>query len=241
MNIKHIDTASSTNDLIKEKEHNQNLSLLWSEEQTKGRGQKGTNWESEYGKNLTFSIMTYPDFLPAEHQFILSKSISLAILDTLANHNIKATIKWPNDIYVNDKKICGILIECSISGLGKLNQVVLGVGLNVNQTLFVSDAPNPTSMSIETGNQFDREKVLEQLSHHFENYYIMLAEDLYSSIDSRYRDNLYHRDGYFKYRDCNRVFDARISGISKYGALLLTDSDGVEKEYQFKEVTFLLK
>lgn len=241
MIIKHIDTVASTNDLVKEREYNQNLSLLWAEEQTKGRGQKGTQWESEVGKNITFSIMCHPDFLPAEHQFILSKAVSLAIIDTLALYKLKATIKWPNDIYVGDKKICGILIECSISGQGKLNQAVIGIGLNVNQTLFLSNAPNPTSIAIETENEVNREKLLDQFCHFFENYYIMLAEDLYSPIDNRYKENLYHREGIFKYRDSNRTFEAKISGISKYGALILTDTDGLEKEYQFKEVVFLLE
>lgn len=241
MNIKHIDSTISTNDSIKESSYNQNLTLLWSEEQTKGRGQKGNHWESEYGKNLTFSIMTYPDFIPAENQFILSKAVSLAIVDTLGEHDIKATIKWPNDIYVNDEKICGILIECSISGQGKLNQAVIGIGLNINQTQFVSNAPNPTSMTIQTGKVLNREEILDSFCHNFESLYIMIAEDLYSPINNRYHENLYHREGYHKYMDCNRTFEARISGISKYGALILTDRDDIEKEYQFKEVTFLFK
>lgn len=237
MNIKHIVTATSTNDIIRET--NQNLSLIWCDEQTKGRGQRGNYWESETGKNLTFSIMTHPDFMPAENQFILSKAVSLAIIDTLKSHDITATVKWPNDIYVGDKKVCGILIECNISGSGRLSQAVIGVGLNVNQTEFISDAPNPISMKILTGMEYKREKILNEFSQHFETYYLMIAEDLYSPIDTRYRDNLYRKNGYFKYYDHIRKFEAHISGITKYGALLLTDTDGLEKEYQFKEVIFL--
>lgn len=237
MNIKHIETTTSTNDLVRE--INQNLSLVWCEEQTKGRGQRGNHWESEKGKNLTFSVMTHPDFLPAENQFELSKSVSLAIIDTLKEYGIIATIKWPNDIYVNDKKICGILIECSISGSGQLTQAVIGIGLNINQTEFLSDAPNPISMKMITEKEFKREKILNVFSHHFENYYLMLAENLFSPIDNRYIENLYRKDGYFMYRDSNNKFEARISGITKYGALLLTDRDGIQKEYQFKEIVFL--
>lgn len=237
MNIKHIETTTSTNDLVRE--INQNLSLVWCEEQTKGRGQRGNHWESEKGKNLTFSVMTHPDFLPAENQFELSKSVSLAIIDTLKEYGIIATIKWPNDIYVNDKKICGILIECSISGSGQLTQAVIGIGLNINQTEFLSDAPNPISTKMITEKEFKREKILNEFSHHFENYYLMLAENLFSPIDNRYIENLYRKDGYFMYRDSNNKFEARISGITKYGALLLTDRDGIQKEYQFKEIVFL--
>lgn len=237
MNIKYISTTTSTNDLIRET--NQNLSLVWCEEQTKGRGQRGNQWESEKGKNLTFSIMTHPDFMPAENQFILSKAVSLAIIDTLKSHDIMATIKWPNDIYVGEKKICGILIECNISGSGQLSQAIIGIGLNVNQTEFLSDAPNPVSMQILTGKEYKREKILDEFCHHFETYYLMIAEDLYSPLDSRYRENLYQKDGFHRYQDNNNKFEARISGITKFGALLLTDTNGLEKEYQFKEVVFL--
>lgn len=237
MNIKYIETTTSTNDTIKIA--NKNLSLLWCEEQTAGRGQKGNHWESERGRNLTFSIMTHPEFMPAECQFVLSKAVSLALIDTLAAHSIKATIKWPNDIYVNDKKICGILIECGISGSGQLNSAVIGIGLNVNQTLFTSDAPNPTSMKLETGIDFSREAILEEFCQLFETNYTMLAENLYSPIDNRYKENLYRKDGFHSYQDDVRTFEASICEISKYGALILKDRDGVKKEYQFKEVSFL--
>ena len=237
MNIEYIEKTTSTNDIIRERDSN--LSLVWADKQTNGRGQRGNSWESEKGKNLTLSIMTHPTFLAAENQFILSKAISLAVVDTLLNYGISAKIKWPNDIYVGDKKICGILIECDINGSGMLQRVIIGLGLNVNQTKFVSNAPNPTSMSIATNKKFTREDILEDLAHGFENIFMMISESLYSPIHNRYFDLLYRKDGVHCYKDKDGEFKASISSITRYGALVL-NRKGIDKEYQFKEVTFIL-
>ena len=237
MNIEYIEKTTSTNDIIRERDSN--LSLVWADKQTNGRGQRGNSWESEKGKNLTLSIMTHPTFLAAENQFILSKAISLAVVDTLLNYGISAKIKWPNDIYVGDKKICGILIECDINGSGMLQRVIIGLGLNVNQTKFVSNAPNPTSMSIATNKKFNREDILEDLAHGFENIFMMISESLYSPIHNRYFDLLYRKDGVHCYKDKDGEFKASISSITRYGALVLKRK-GIDKEYQFKEVAFIL-
>lgn len=235
MNIKYIKETTSTNDLIREENHN--LSLIWAETQTKGRGQRGNSWESETGKNLTFSIMTHPTFLAAENQFILSKAVSLAIVDTLGVYGINAKIKWPNDIYVNDKKICGILIECDVNGNGMLQRTIVGVGLNVNQKLFVSDAPNPTSMGLEKTDLFSREEILETFSRSFENIYMMIPEGLTTPIHNRYFDTLYRNDShYHTFKDKDGLFEAKICSITRYGALVLKDKELIEREYQFKEV-----
>lgn len=238
MTIEYIKSTTSTNDLINQRDAN--LHIIWSDEQTAGRGQRGNSWESESGANLTFSIMTQPLFLRADQQFMLSKLISNTIITTLASYKIPATIKWPNDIYVGDKKICGILIECSVSGNGALNKVVIGVGLNVNQKQFVSDAPNPTSMSIIKDCTFDREELITKIAQQFEMGYAMLGERLYSTIDRTYLNNLYRKDGVHAYSDEGGKFRASIEGITNYGALLLKRENGDIKEYQFKEVSFIL-
>lgn len=217
-----------------------NLHIVWSDEQTNGRGQRGNSWESEEGSNLTFSILTLPHFLRADQQFLLSKLISNSIVSTLASYKISATIKWPNDIYVEDKKICGILIECSISGNGALNRVIIGVGLNVNQEIFISDAPNPTSMSLIKGRKFNREEVIQKIAQTFELGYAMLGEGLSSTIDRIYLNNLYRKSGLHLYSDEQGEFKASIAGITNYGALLLKKEKGEVKEYQFKEVKFEL-
>lgn len=238
MIIKYQETTTSTNDAIKELD--QNLIALWSDEQTEGRGQRENKWESERAKNITFSIMCKPTFLAPERQFLLSKAISNAVVRTLTGHKIKASVKWPNDVYVGDKKICGILIECRISGAGELSQVIIGVGLNINQEVFYSDAPNPTSMKLLTGKEFSREEIIEQLCANFEVNYAMLAENLSSTIDKNYLDSLYRKTGYHTYEDAKGQFKAKIKGVNNYGALLLLDKSGTEREYQFKEVSFVL-
>lgn len=238
MNIKYIEKTTSTNDLIREQNHN--LSLIWVDEQTKGRGQRGNSWESEVEKNLTFSVMTHPIFLAAENQFIISKAVSLAIVDTLLVYGINAKIKWPNDIYVNNKKICGILIECDVSGNGMLQRTVIGVGININQKIFKSEAPNPTSMVLEKSCEFSREEILEVFSRNFENLYMMIPENLITPIHNRYFDSLYRNDNnYYTFKDKDGLFEAKICSITRYGALVLRDKQSVEREYQFKEVEWI--
>ncbi len=239
MIIKHIKSSVSTNSEIADVD--QNLFALWSDCQTKGRGQRGNSWESEDDKNLTFSIMLRPQLIPAEKQFILSKTISTVIIETLNCYGINATIKWPNDIYVNHNKICGILIECNISGNGLINKAIIGVGLNVNQKLFLSDAPNPTSMALECNKEFDREEIINEICRRFEMKYDIISEGLYSTIDRAYYNNLYRKDGLHTYEDSNgNLFKATINGISEYGALILEDEKRVCREFQFKEVSFVL-
>lgn len=113
--------------------------------QTAGRGQRGNHWESEDFKNLCFSMPAYPDKVPPACQFAISEAVALAVVALLQNHGIMASVKWPNDIYVNDSKICGILIDHALYG-SSIRHTVISAGLNINQTRFLSDAPNPVSM-----------------------------------------------------------------------------------------------
>lgn len=237
MNIIEIEEAASSNDIVRH--YDNNLSLVWVESQTSGRGQRGNKWESERGMNLTFSLMTHPHFLLAENQFLLSKAVSLAIVNTLSTYEIEAKIKWPNDIYVGDSKICGILIECDVSGHGSLQRCVIGVGLNINQIRFVSDAPNPISMRMIKNKEFNRREVLEEFGHNFENIFMMLTEGLESPIHYRYFNELYRNDGYYQYSDAEGEFFAKIDSISYYGELVLLDKSNNKRKYQFKEVKFL--
>ena len=115
--------------------------------QTAGRGQRGNSWESEPHKNLTFSVLLKPQHIIAREQFYISEIVSVAIVNTLRKYIIDQpiAIKWPNDIYVNDDKICGILIENTLSGYS-ISQSIAGIGININQQTFLSNAPNPISL-----------------------------------------------------------------------------------------------
>ena len=122
------------------------FTVVMSDYQTAGKGQRGNSWESEAGANLTFSFVVYPSFIAAKRQFIISQIVSLGIVNALKNYEKEGfSIKWPNDIYYHDKKICGMLIEVYLDGMD-LGRCVCGIGLNVNQDTFHSDAPNPVSL-----------------------------------------------------------------------------------------------
>ena len=119
-----------------------------------GKGQVGNSWESEAGKNLMFSVLLHPDFVPANQQFLISQISALAVQQMLETFVKPISVKWPNDIYWNDKKICGMLIENDIAGTKLINSII-GIGININQKKFISNAPNPVSLTQITGKEYD--------------------------------------------------------------------------------------
>src|SRR5574344_2655311 len=167
----HLDETDSTNRFIKELKTDKKyrMVVVASSFQTAGRGQGCNRWESEQGKNITFSILIHPDAILPHVQFVISMAISLAIKESLNGYFDDVSIKWPNDIYYKDKKICGILIENNLSGC-VIKDSILGIGINVNQRKFVSDAPNPVSMFQILGKETDKEEVLNEVIRHFDYY-----------------------------------------------------------------------
>ena len=149
-----------------------NLSVVSALEQTKGRGQRGNRWSSQPGENLTFSLVVKDFRIKANEQSAISQATALSLVDLLSRHEIKARIKWPNDIYACDEKICGILIENSLKG-SEIDWSIIGIGLNVNQTAFPEDLPNPTSMKLCTGNSnpYNTREILEEFMGIFTGYY----------------------------------------------------------------------
>lgn len=150
VSIKWYRTLDSTNSQARREAGESGEGCVWiADFQTAGRGQRGNSWESRKGENLTFSILFKPEFLPPHKQFLISQVCAVGTYRYLTEKGMPARIKWPNDIYIGNKKICGMLIENSISG-DKLSVSIAGIGLNLNQTHFASDAPNPTSLLMET-------------------------------------------------------------------------------------------
>ena len=149
-----------------------NLSVVSALEQTKGRGQQGNRWSSQPGENLTFSLVVKDFRIKANEQSAISQTTALSLVDLLSRHEIKARIKWPNDTYAGDEKICGILIENSLKG-SEIDWSIIGIGLNVNQTAFPEDLPNPTSMKLCTGNSnpYNTREILEEFMGIFTGYY----------------------------------------------------------------------
>jgi len=207
--------------------------------QTKGRGQRGNYWESEEMKNLTFSILTYPHFLPISDHFYLSKVVANGMVQALEQFDIQAKIKWPNDIYVGDFKVAGILIENGLMG-SKLSHSIWGIGLNVNQHTFTSDAPNPASMSLIAGGEFDRDEVLQAVLKAIDGWYAKLRQGEKAEVDAYYFAALYRSQGKFWFEADGERFRASIKGIQHSGELVLEDEKGALRAFAFKEVSFII-
>lgn len=228
--IVHIDETDSTNRWMKE--NGSGDMVVVADYQTAGRGCGTNKWESERGKNLLFSILIHPVDIPVFRQFHISMAISLAILDALEQHIGDVSIKWPNDIYWRNGKLGGILIENRLQG-GCIKDCIIGIGLNVNQEQFFSDAPNPVSLKQIHAEDTDREQLLRDILARFEQY---MTQD----VKARYLSCLYRRKGFHPYADCNGAFMAEIADVEDDGHLLLRDDNGQERRYAFKEVTFII-
>lgn len=240
--IIRLQKTDSTNNYLRELSRHETLpegSLVVADFQTCGKGQPGNTWESEKGKNLMFSILLYPDFLPANRQFLISQIAALSVKETLDAYTEGVSVKWPNDIYREDKKICGMLIENDLSGRN-LYCSVIGIGININQQLFRSNAPNPVSLYQITGKEQDREEVLKRFLRIFSNYYLALLQEKEDEIRTAYMKALFRNDGFYPYRDEQGEFEARIHAIEPTGHLLLQLHDGSIRRYAFKEVSHLL-
>lgn len=240
MKIYHFDTVSSTNDLAREEQFVHG-DVLWAERQTAGRGQRGHTWLSEEEVNLTFSLVVEPRFLPAKEQFLLSAATAVALCDCLTRYGIEARIKWTNDIYVEDRKIVGILIEHFYAG-ATLRRTVIGIGLNVNQQRFDPSLPNPTSMLLEGEKRYDREEVLRTFYDCFMARYAQVEQGDGEAILQAYRALIYRlgREQRFRLPEGEEL-TATIEGIESDGALRLRHEDGKSHSYHFKEIEFVIK
>lgn len=204
-----------------------------------GRGQIGSKWESEPDKNVSLSTILFPEFLPSRQQFLLSQTVSLAIYDFLSTYiTSNLRIKWPNDLYVGNKKIGGILIQNVLSG-PRLQSSVVGIGLNINQTTFLSDAPNPISLSQLTGKTYDLDTLLAEFCQAFDLRYRQLRAEKYQEIEQSYLVRLYRygEEAIFQ-RENLSIFVGRITGIAPDGKLQIATQKGLEK-FGLKEVSFV--
>ena len=206
--------------------------------QKAGRGQRGNQWESALGLNLLFSVILKPHFLEVQKQFLLSKAVALSLCDVIADIVSGVSIKWPNDIYVNDKKVAGILIEHSFSS-AMLDTSIVGVGLNVNQAEFAESIPNPTSLMLEQGNEHDIKKLLGIICDALDKRYSQLFYDEKGISDS-YIERLYRFGNFYTFRASDTTFVAKIVGVRNSGELILETSEGKTFEFAFKEIEYVL-
>lgn len=240
MNLIILEEAASTNTELRGMVDAEHGTVVAARCQTAGRGQRGNTWESEAGANLTFSVLVRPSGIVPSKQMAISRAVSLAIVRWLDRYlNEEVAIKWPNDIYVGDKKICGILIEHVLTS-GRIDRTIIGVGININQRKFLSDAPNPVSLSQLTGKSYPLDKMLEEVSGEIIALVEAENEACGELTEEDYMSRLWRREGYYRYRDAEGEFMARIANVASDGILTLERADGTMSKYAFKEVAAIL-
>jgi BirA family biotin operon repressor/biotin-[acetyl-CoA-carboxylase] ligase len=206
--------------------------------QASGQGLAGTTWFSEPGKNLLMSVVFNPDFLPIKKIYLISKAIALAIKDFLLEENIHAKIKWPNDIYVEDRKICGVLIENSLRGSVVL-QSICGMGLNVNQEIFPPEIPNPVSMKLVTGQTYSIDECRIRLCRQLEKRYLQIKSQNFNFINNDYLKSLHRFYEMETYETAGEKFSAQIIDVEDEGRLVIKKENGSIVRFSFKEIKFL--
>ena len=220
--IKH-DSLTSTSTFISDLLKHQSLeegTVVITDYQEAGRGQGEQSWLSPQGENLLMSLLLYPAFLSASMQFHLSRVASLALCDALGTLGIDSVIKWPNDILSGKGKIAGILIEHSITA-GTISHTIVGIGLNLNQTVFPSFKVPASSLRLETGKDADPAEVGELVENCLMNRYQALKKGSVESLEKSYMERLFRAGVPSRFKAGEEVFEGRIRGVSDFGELMV--------------------
>lgn len=240
--IKRLDAVDSTNRYLRDEADNlwvggKEIVAVTAQHQTAGRGQRGNVWQSQSGCNLLMSILVRPgNSLEAKSQFLLSQAVAVSVHSAMACYGIETRLKWPNDIYVGNRKLAGILVELDYSGVF-VEQAIIGIGLNVNQTEFQPMERVPVSMKMLLGKDIPVEDVLRDVLCNFSHYYAKMRWGDSGLIASDYQALLLGFGELCKFVDCKGCsFEAVMEGIEPTGHLLLRHSDGTLLRYAFKEV-----
>lgn len=249
-NILTLDKTDSTNNylhgLLSNKPPAEGY-IVRAVEQYAGKGQRGSSWLSPPAKNLTFSVLLEPHFLPLSDQFWLTKALALAIAEFVSSEvpNDSVAIKWPNDVYVNDRKIAGILIE-NILEKSSIKYCIAGIGLNVNQDFFDPSLPNPVSLKMLSGKEFDLLVCLENMCSFIEKFYLELRGSAYQKIDALYQKLLYRRGVLSNFMLDNKRFEGVIKEVTPEGYLLInpknasqTKGNGIIQVKDIKQLVYL--
>lgn len=243
-NIINIPEVESTNSYAKQLIENGSMhegDVISTRYQRNGKGQGSNSWESEHGSNLLISIILEPNMIPASQQFVLTQLISLAVVDLIKGYvfDEEVKIKWPNDIYVNNKKIAGLLFQNFVKG-NEIEYSIVGIGINVNQKKYYSEAPNPISIFHFSDESTDlnllQDKLLEDIGKNYENY--KLNQD-YQLLKSKYILNLYRYNEWSTYSDGKNFFQGKIIDVDGFGRLTLELKNDNEKKFGFKEIEFI--
>ncbi|WP_323788213.1 biotin--[acetyl-CoA-carboxylase] ligase [Psychroserpens sp.] len=242
MRIIKLNAIDSTNSFLRQlsaEESIEDFTVLVTENQTNGRGQMGTQWQSESAKNLMFSVFKDVSSLDVISPFYLSMAVSLAVFKALKSFQINTLkIKWPNDILSEQQKLSGILIE-NVIKQNQLQSSIIGIGINVNQMSF-NDLPNATSMQLISGNHFDRDHLLEEVLKQLKHYFLMLHSKSYKDLKLEYESHLFRKNKPSTFKDTQgNLFSGYIKGVSDFGLLQVLIEDEIVKSFDLKEVTLL--
>lgn len=238
-----LDRVDSTNlyalDMLRQRPPAEGFTI-WALEQFAGRGQRGNTWLAQPHTNLTFSTILHPRFLPVKEQFWLTRVIALAVADVVSSYlssdSLKVSIKWPNDIYVNDQKIAGILIENVLEG-SSIKYSVAGIGININQTAFDPSVPNATSLKLLTGSSFELEHCLKSIFIPLEKFYLELRAGNYKKIDDAYHKLLYKRGVLSNLSINGKPCKGTIKGVTPTGQLLIDTENGEQNTIEPLELS----
>lgn len=241
-----LDSTNATAALLIAKARPSEGLVISADAQTAGVGQIGSAWHSEYGKNCLFSVIVYPSFLKAEHGFYLQMAVCNAMKDAVCAlfPDLDFKIKWPNDLYCNDKKLAGLLIQTSVRGYF-LDYAIIGIGINVNQTEFPKDIGHPDSLRGLIGKEFSRSKVLSGILFHMDFHYKKLKTQYLSTgnlstVLTEYEQNLHLYNEWAIYQDSNdRYVEMFMEGVKPDGRLMLKDRTGKQRLYNFKEIKLI--
>ena len=241
--IKYLPTCHSTNDIAVQMIQSENMvfegTVIITDNQTAGRGQRGNSWEAISGENLTFSLILKPNFLKASDQFQLNVAISMGVFDFLSefiDENLK--VKWSNDIYYENKKMGGILIENSLQGY-QIGHSIIGIGLNINQTKFSNEGATSLRNVTQNPLKYDLSELLKNLLENIEINYLKIKNNDYESLKIKYLSNLFRFEEYHYFRRNGQQFLGQIIGIDKTGKLGI-ETDGNVIYFDFKEVEFMI-
>ncbi len=213
-------------------------SVVSAKHQTKGKGQFGSTWLTVPEENLTLSIILKPNKLHIKHQFYLSIISSLAIRDVVANQGITTHVKWPNDIYIKSNKVCGILIQNTLQQ-SMIQYSIIGIGLNVNQSIFDPSLPNPTSILMETNKKHHLLDIRQELYNHFESYYLDLKQGNFDALMTTYRHHLYQINEVRSYKlEDGKIINGIIRNVQENGKLVMELENGIQ-EFSLKEISFM--
>lgn len=248
INIYKLDSIASTNSYaskLLKKEDLADGTVIWAVKQTGGKGMGSNKWESQAGKNLTISIIFRPRFLDPGMQFGMLRAVALGVRDLIRLYTKEVSIKWPNDIYVGDKKIAGILIENSFKG-NKFEHCIAGIGININQDKFPAHIPNPGSLKQETGKETKPESLLWMLLDSVMEHYENLKKGENDSLEENYHESLYLLDTEHNFTDAagkysekpGTKFSGKIKGVLPTGELLVETTKGEDRKYGFKQIEY---